>query len=408
MSSGAASPTLGRVDHTGIGPVGGRAIERANRLFGLAAPWLAAVLVCLLSLTAVQGWTEPLVLLVAIGSGVGVVLARWRRWPLFATAAASVILLAAWPAGMVASYYAGTSLRRRAEILAYVAVAVPVTVVSYVIPLDLGGAERVDGLANRVLILLFMGLGLVAGLWVRARRELVAGLHERADRLEREQAARADQARAQERARIAREMHDVVAHRVSLMVLHAGALEVNAPDERTAEAAGVIRTTGRDALANLREVLGVLRSDTTVTDSGRVPQPVLDDLDRLVEQSRAAGIQVDRRDEGTVRPLPLTVERTAYRVVQEALTNLHKHAAGSAAEVSLTYLPGEVEVAVRNNAPPGEPAPDSEPMPGGGYGLVGVRERVELLGGELRTGARPGGGYDVTARLPAPEREELA
>ena len=224
MSSGAASPTLGRVDHTGIGPVGGRAIERANRLFGLAAPWLAAVLVCLLSLTAVQGWTEPLVLLVAIGSGVGVVLARWRRWPLFATAAASVILLAAWPAGMVASYYAGTSLRRRAEILAYVAVAVPVTVVSYVIPLDLGGAERVDGLANRVLILLFMGLGLVAGLWVRARRELVAGLHERADRLEREQAARADQARAQERARIAREMHDVVAHRVSLMVLHAGAL----------------------------------------------------------------------------------------------------------------------------------------------------------------------------------------
>jgi signal transduction histidine kinase len=394
------------VEHTGIAPVGGRAVQLANQLFDRSAPWLAGVAVSLLSVVSIDAWTQPLVLLIAVASGVCVVLARRRRWPLFAAAAVSVILLAIWPAAFMASFYAGTSLRRRAEVLTYVAVAGPVTLVSYAIPLDLGGAERPDGLANRVSMLLIMGLGLVAGLWVRARREVVTGLRERADRLELEQAARADQARAEERARIAREMHDVVAHRVSLMVLHAGALEVNASDPRTAETADLIRTTGREALANLREVLGVLRSGAGAVDATRSPQPVLDDLDRLVSQSRAAGVRIDRSDEGTVRPLPLTVERTAYRVVQEALTNVHKHAAGAAAEVSLRYLRGEIEVAVANAAPPEPAVAEGEPLPGGGYGLVGVRERVELLGGELTAGPRPGGGYLVAARLPAPEREE--
>jgi signal transduction histidine kinase len=394
-----------RVEHTGIAPVGGRVVQLANRLFDRSAPWLAGAVVALLSVVSVDRWTQPLVVVIAATSFAGVVLARRWRWPLFAAAAASVVLLAIWPAAFMASYYAGTHLRRRPELLAYVAVAVPVTLVSYVIPLDLGGAERLDGLANRGSMLLIMGLGLVAGLWVRARREVVTGLRERADRLEREQAARADQARAEERARIAREMHDVVAHRVSLMVLHAGALEVNASDPRTAETADLIRTTGREALANLREVLGVLRSGAG-GDVARGPQPVLDDLDRLVAQSRAAGVRVDRRDEGNPRPLPLTVERTAYRVVQEALTNVHKHAVGATTEVSITYLPGEIEVAVVNGAPPYPAGDDGEPLPGAGYGLVGVRERVELLGGQLTAGARGGGGYLVAARLPASEREE--
>ena len=399
------------MEYTGNVP-GGRVLNWASRAFDRSAPWLAAFCVGLVSVASVGDWTEPLVLIVAGTSTVATFVARRRRWPLFASAVASIILLALWPAPFAASYYAGTSLRRRTEILAYALIAVPVVIVSYVVPLDLGGAARPEGITNRLSILLLMGLGLVAGLWVRARREVLAGLRERAERLEHEQAARSAEARAQERARIAREMHDVVAHRVSLMVLHAGALEVNAPDARTAETADLIRTTGREALANLRDVLGVLRATPAQAETALVPQPDLDDLDRLLDQSRAVGIPVSRRTEGTSRSLPLLVQRTAYRVVQEALTNVHKHADGATTEVALRYLPASLHVVVGNeprgsrrqrgaagSAADASPRPDA--LPGGGYGLVGLRERVELLGGEFTTCARPDGGFVVEARIPA-------
>jgi signal transduction histidine kinase len=190
-------------------------------------------------------------------------------------------------------------------------------------------------------------------------------------------------------------MHDVVAHRVSLMVLHAGALEVNSPDEHTAAAAALIRTTGREALADLRDVLGVLRSP----DAALQPQPVLADLDALIEQSRAVGIQVGRRDEGEARPLAAAVQRAAYRVVQEALTNVHKHAVDAATDVVLRYLPGAFEVTVRNATPVQPPGS----LPASGLGLAGLRERVELLGGEFDALRRIDGGFVVTARLPTDE-----
>jgi signal transduction histidine kinase len=404
-----------RVDHGRIAPVvGERALSWATRAFDRSAPWLVGGLVAFMSAGSVPDWTEPVVLVVALSSGVAAWMGRRRRWPLFVTAAASMLLLALWPAPFVASYYAGTSLRRRGDLIAYAAIGTSLLLVSFVLPtdlgLDLGGAARAEGATNQAAILLFMGLGLVAGLWVRARREVLAGLQDRAERLEREQAARSDQARAEERSRIARDMHDVVAHRVSLMVLHAGALEVNAPDARTAEAAALIRTTGRDALANLRDVLGVLRSRPSSAehpslDTGPVdgeyaltPQPTLDDLDTLLEASRAAGVEVSRRDEGVPGPVPLMVQGTAYRVVQEALTNVHKHAGGASTEVVLRQEAGRLHVVVRNDpAPPGT----ETALPGGRYGLTGLRERVQLLGGTLAAGPRHDGGFVVTVDLPA-------
>jgi signal transduction histidine kinase len=228
---------------------------------------------------------------------------------------------------------------------------------------------------------------------VNARRRAVAALRDRAERLEREHHARTEQARAQERTRIAREMHDVVAHRVSLMVLHAGALEVGTDDEGTVEAAALIREIGREALGDLRGVLGVLRSGGDAT----APQPTLADLDRLLDQTRGLGIRVTRRDEGETRPLPELVERTAYRIVQEGLTNVHKHAGDASTDVVLRYLPAGFEVAVRNGPAP----PPVDPLPGAGLGLSGLRERVGLLGGEFEARREPDGGFGVVARLPA-------
>ena len=198
-------------------------------------------------------------------------------------------------------------------------------------------------------------------------------------------------------------MHDVVAHRVSLMVLHAGALEVNATDARTSDAAALIRSIGREALTNLRDVLGVLRS-AQATEATLAPQPTLGDLDRLLDQSRTAGITVARHDQGTSRPLPPALERAVYRVAQEALTNVHKHAGAGATDVYLRYLPDSFEVEVRN-APPTAAV---DVLPGAGLGLVGLRERVELLDGRLETRAEPDGGFTVRASVPYPKRAEPA
>jgi signal transduction histidine kinase len=189
------------------------------------------------------------------------------------------------------------------------------------------------------------------------------------------------------------------------MVLHAGALEVNTTDERSAATAALIRTTGREALAQLRDVLGVLKSSEQVALEQLRPLANLDDLDGLLDQSRAAGIPVRRVDDGEWRKLPMVVQHAAYRVVQEALTNVHKHAGQVATEVVLRYLPAALEVKVSNKLA-GRPA---EPLPGSGLGLVGLRERAEVLGGEFSAGPVRGGGFAVTARLPsAPLGEEPA
>ncbi|MFI7233411.1 sensor histidine kinase [Nonomuraea angiospora] len=335
----------------------------------------------------------PVLVAVAAVAGLAAWQARRSWWPLAAVGAAGYVWLVMWPPLLVASYYAGLALSGR-RLAAYLGGCLAVCGIAALAGAGRGGPyELMTATTGNALILALavIGLPLALGLLVRTRREAA---RERAERREHEHVMRAERARAQERARIAREMHDVVAHRVSLMVLHAGALEMRASDEETERAAALIGGIGREALANLRDVLGVLR---TPENSPLQPPPALGDLDRLLDQSRALGIAVARHDEGEARPVEPAVERTAYRVVQEALTNVHKHAGDAATDVLIRYGPGELEVEVRNQAPGSPP----EELPGAGWGLVGLRERVELLGGTLRTSAQDGGGFLVSARIPA-------
>ncbi|GLX00056.1 histidine kinase [Microtetraspora sp. NBRC 16547] len=307
-----------------------------------------------------------------------------RRWPLLFLAAADALVRGPGSLLSVAAYVVATAYRRPAQLSAYAVVASLVAVVPR------PGADVAAALGG---VPLFVWLPLVFSMWVDARRQLVAGLRERAERLEREQTARAEQARAQERTRIARDMHDVVAHRVSLMVLRAGAMEINAADDKTAAEAELIRTTGKEALTQLRAVLGILDEKD---GEGFSPLPTLADLDWLLEQSRAVGVPVELRDEGAPTAVPVMVQHTAYRVVQEALTNVHKHAGLAATQVVLRHLPTALEINVQNTTV-GSATPA---VPGSGLGLIGLRERVEVLGGRFTAGPEPDGGFLVSARLP--------
>lgn len=241
---------------------------------------------------------------------------------------------------------------------------------------------------------------ILAGMYVGARRMVVLNLRAEAERLEREQHLLASQTRMEERTRIAREMHDVVAHRVSLMIIHSGALEVGLADGEHTGQVRLIGEIGRQALDELRQVLGVLRVDEGEESAPRAPQPTLTDLSRLVDESRAAGMRIELTTSGPSRLLDATAERTAYRLVQEALTNVHKHAGGAATHVRLRYVPGELHLTVDNEVPT---APSTARLPSGGHGLVGLRERVTVLGGAFEAGPRPDGGFRVSAAIPTRE-----
>jgi signal transduction histidine kinase len=279
-----------------------------------------------------------------------------------------------------------------------------------------------------------MSLGFTAppvllGLYVGARRRLMESLRERADSLERElqllaerAEERAEWARNEERTRIAREMHDVVAHRVSLMVVHAAALQAVArkDPEKAVRNAALVGDMGRQALTELREMLGVLRSggDGLRERAASVPLaavgvaaaaaasraadddgPCLAEIEDLVGQSAAAGMVVALSVEGDVRSYAPLVEQTAYRVVQEALTNVHKHAAGAKTYVRLAHRVSEIAMQVENE--PAEEAASSARLPSGGNGLVGMRERVSALGGVFVSGPTDAGGFRVSAVIPA-------
>ncbi|MFD0688479.1 sensor histidine kinase [Actinomadura fibrosa] len=253
-------------------------------------------------------------------------------------------------------------------------------------------------LAQAIFGVAFTAVPVLLGLYMGARKQLLTSLQERAERLEREQHLLAERARGEERTRIAREMHDVVANRISVMVVHAGALRAIAardPD-RAAETAAVIGDMGRQALEELRHVIGVLRQGEEA-----LPQeaPTVAHVRELVGQSGAAGLRVDLSVRGEERPMPPAVGRTVYRLVQEALTNVHKHAGAADTRVDLGLLPEAVEVEIANDVPHAGP---DHGLPSGGNGLLGLRERVTALGGSFEAGPRDGGGYAVRARLPLP------
>ncbi|MES4902666.1 MULTISPECIES: sensor histidine kinase [unclassified Streptomyces] len=247
-------------------------------------------------------------------------------------------------------------------------------------------------------------LAWVLGDSIRTRRAYYAQLEERAARLEKEREAQAKVAVAAERARIARELHDVVAHNVSVMVVQAdgAAYVMDAAPDQARQALETISGTGRQALAEMRRLLGVLRSGAPSDDSDYVPQPDVEQIDDLVEQVRGAGLPVDFKIVGSPRPLPSGVELTAYRIVQEALTNTRKHGGPDVgASVRLTYFDDGLGLLVEDD---GRGARQEMYEDGGadgqGHGLIGMRERVGMVGGTLDAGPRPGGGFRISALLP--------
>ncbi|MCW8377476.1 sensor histidine kinase [Streptomyces justiciae] len=253
-------------------------------------------------------------------------------------------------------------------------------------------------LASVIIFVLMTAVVVACGMVVRSKRQLMLSFRDRARRAETEARLRAEQAQRLAREAIAREMHDVLAHRLTLLSVHAGALEFrpDAPREEVARAAGVIRESAHEALQDLREIIGVLRAGDQ-DDTGR-PQPTLAALDALVAESREAGMKVvlDTRvtDPAAV---PASVGRTAYRIAQEGLTNARKHAPGTEVTVSVEGAPGEgLTVSVRNPAPDGEVTP----VPGSGQGLIGLTERATLAGGRLEHGPETDGGFGVRAWLP--------
>jgi signal transduction histidine kinase len=246
-----------------------------------------------------------------------------------------------------------------------------------------------------VYVPLLFGIAWLAGFALNARAEQADAAEARAAQAERERETAARIAVAEERTRIARELHDIVAHAVSVMVLQVGAVRHKLPDELGDESDALrgVEGAGRTALAEMRRLLAAMRDDGD--DLELVPQPGLDSVGTLVADVERAGLPVTLHVEGEAAPLPRAVELSAYRIVQEALTNALKHAHANRADVTLRYGPDELRIEIRDDGTGGGGASNGQ-----GYGLVGVRERVKIYGGTMTAGTAPGGGFVLDARLP--------
>jgi signal transduction histidine kinase len=372
----------------------------------------AVVIAAIGSLTALTIWgefgthtaTRLLTLDVVVGVAACALLPVLLRWPVpgaLALAVLAVVSPAATPAATFGTLY--VAQRRR------FAVAAAVGAVGVVTHAVRGLWRPISGLPFVwwLILVVIAEAALVGwGQLTQARRALIASLQERARRAEAEQGRRIAEARAFERTRIAREMHDVLAHRLSLLATYAGAIEYrpDAPPEQLAQAAGVVRAGAHQALDELRDVITVLRDDVSPDDDdqGQRPQPGLADLPRLVGESRDAGenVQLDDRVSEPAT-LPGAAGRTAYRVVQEGLTNARKHAPGQPVQVVLDGSPGDrLLIDIRNPLRDSRSAPAA--MAGSGTGLIGLTERVRLAGGELDQQITPAGEFRLCARLPWP------
>ena len=413
----------------GAQPGGGcRRACRADRPAGRrTADWLAdsalfGFAVALGGLALAELWHSHGVLLdgIDLGSGVLACLALWwrRAYPVAVTL---VVFGAAWfsplaqGAALVAIGTAASRVRGRALLL----IALLAVLGSVMFPLLNPAAGEILKIGFPAFLFSVIAFGW--GLYARARRELVASLRERAERLEADQQRSAEQAREAERRRIAREMHDVLAHRLSLLSVHAGALEFrpDAPPGEITRAAAVIRASAAAALSELRQVITVLREDSDA--AAGPPQPELAQLPALLEESRAAGMTLrEHLDLTEAEPLPAAAQRAAYRVVQEGLTNARKHAPGAIVDVTVTGTAqaGLVAEIVSRRAPGGAPpsvaAPDARRAPAGpdaaaasvlappgpGAGLIGLAERLALVGGDLQHGTNAMGDFVLRATIP--------
>jgi signal transduction histidine kinase len=246
----------------------------------------------------------------------------------------------------------------------------------------------------------FVGAAGFAGYYARTRRAYLRALVDRAERLEREGDQQAQLAAAAERARIAREVHDIVAHNIAVMIALAdgAAYTATASPDQAVSLMGQVAATGRSALTEMRRLLGVLREPAA---PGHAPQPTLDGVDDLLATVRAAGLPARLTVTGQPFPLPLSAQLALYRMIQEALTNTIKHAPGATADVRLAYLPGAVVLEVTDDGRPGAVPAAGEPAGprGPGHGIAGMRERAAVFGGQVSAGPRPGGGWRVRTVL---------
>jgi signal transduction histidine kinase len=364
---------------------------------------VGAVLGALFLSPALHDTVQPLQtpqIVVDISCGVLACLSLWcrRRLPL-AIALACVVLgafsISATPAGLLALFSLAVHRPIRPALLV-AALWIPSALVFAVY------SPTTDPLSVVLVVTPLVLAATAWGMFVRARRQLLLTLRERALRAEADQRLHADSARMAERTRIAREMHDVLAHKISLVALHAGALEVkpDLPPDQVLETAQLLRSTARQALEELRSVIGVLREEQGQERMPATPQPTLSDISRLVEETRRAGARIDfemRVDHPDDAPSGLG--RDAYRIVQEALTNIGKHAVGAAGRIRVTGAEADgLHVVVRNRLP--VPAATGPALPGSGAGLLGLHERVTLAGGTLVHGPDGSGEFVVDAELP--------
>jgi signal transduction histidine kinase len=354
--------------------------------------------------TAEQSEISDGLLAVDLLAGFALCLALWarRRWPVgLALVGIAIGTFSEMSSGAGLALLFTVAVHRRWP------VAVGIACLSYAtlpIYLSLRPDDRDPAWVMYALVLVILSAVVAWGMFVRARRQLVLSLRDRMRQAESEQQLRVEQARQAERARIAREMHDVLAHRISLLSLHAGALEFrpDASAEEVSRAAGVIRASAHQALEDLRALIGVLLEGAEDEAPPEPPQPTLADLPELLEESRAAGMHV--RAELALEDLaavPDAIGRNALRIVQEGLTNARKHAPGAAVDVRVAGTAGEgLTIEVRNPASvlaTGEPE-----IPGAGTGLVGLTERTLLAGGRLAHGAEQDGDFRLRAWLPWP------
>ena len=382
----------------------------ARRGPGLAVR--AGVIGAIGALTAATIWgefsshttTSLLVLDITVGVVACALLPVLLRWPVpgaLALAALAAVSPAAIPAATVGTLHVAEW--RRFTVAAGVGAAGVVAGAVQGLWRPVGGLPYIWWL---VLVAAVEAALVGWGQLTQARRALIASLQDRVRRAEAEQGRRVAEARAAERTRIAREMHDVLAHRLSLLATYAGAIEYrpDAPPEQVARAAGVVRAGAHQALDELREVITVLREDDAGGDAAQRPQPGLADLPRLVEESRDAGARV-QLDDRVPDPaaLPGAAGRTAYRVVQEGLTNARRHAPGEPVQVVIDGRPGGgLLIDIRNPLVNGHATVGAGPVIGGsGTGLIGLTERVRLAGGELDHQAADGE-FRLSARLPWP------
>ncbi len=342
--------------------------------------WRTAAAALLVALPLAVRRRAPLASLAGFMAGIGLLVASGHSGDLSA-AAPIVGLVALYSVGAYAEGWAGVA--GACAVLAVVWIAV--------------GADR-DGRSFGNF--LFFGIG-VGGPWavgvaLRRHRTSERTLEARAESLERDRDEAARRAVAEERQRVARELHDVVAHSISVIVLQArgGRRVLDDAPEQAREAFDSIESTGRDALTEMRRLLGLLRR--TDEELALTPRASMRRLDALAEQVRQAGLPVDLQVEGDPARLPAGVDLSGYRIVQEALTNTLRHAGPAHARVVVRCAERHVDISVSDDGA-GDSAPNGT---GPGHGLAGIRERVSLYGGELRTGPRPGGGYEVIARLP--------